>query len=98
MLNGSIGFSYIGDCRGNNDKLNQMIQTAFDNAQINRITLITVQDNVGTSIIGGGITTVIIFKSDYQYAPIVSLKYSNPGVMLGIVVNGKFGGFKLLHS
>ena len=53
-----------------------MIQTAFDNAQINRITLITVQDNVGTSIIGGGITTVIIFKSDYQYAPIVSLKYN----------------------
>ena len=75
-----------------------MIQTAFDNAQTGRITLITVQDNVGTSIIGGGITTVIIFKSDYQYAPIVSLKYSNPGVMLEIVVNGKFGGFKLLHS
>ena len=75
-----------------------MIQTAFDNAQINRITLITVQDNVGTSIIGGGITTVIIFKSDYQYAPIVSLKYNNPSVMLGTVTNGKFGGFKLLHS
>ncbi len=75
-----------------------MIQTAFDNAQTGRITLITVQDNVGTSTIGGGQTTVIIFKSDYQYAPIVSLKYDNPSVMLGTVTNGKFGGFKLLHS
>lgn len=75
-----------------------MIQSTFDNAPNNRITLITVQDNVGTSTIGGGISTVIIFKSDYQYAPIVSLKYSNPSVMLGTVMNGKFGGFKLLHS
>lgn len=99
FLNGSIGlFKYIGDCRGDNDKLNQMIQTAFDKAQNGRITILTVQDNVGTSTIGGGITTAIIFKSDYSYAPIVALKYSNPSVMIGAVTNGKFGGFKILHS
>ena len=98
-LNGSIGlFKDIGDCRGDNDKLNQMIQTAFDKAQNGRITILTVQDNVGISTIGGGMTTVIIFKSDYRYAPIVGLKYSTPSVMIGTVTSGKFDGFKILHN
>ena len=75
-----------------------MIQTAFDNAQNGRITLITVQDNVGTSTIGGGQTTVIIFKSNYQYAPIVCLKYNTPRVVIGTVTSRKFNGFKILHN
>ena len=76
-----------------------MIQTAFDNAQINRITLITVQDNVGTSIIGGGITTVIIFKRDESYAPIVGLKYNDMGISIiyGSIYEGKFTGFSKQH-
>lgn len=76
-----------------------MIQSAFDNAQINRITLITVQDNVGTSCIKGGITTVIIFKSNNSYAPIVGLKYNNMGISIvyGSIYEGKFTGFSRQH-
>ena len=98
-INGSLKFSNIGDCRGNNDTLNQMIQTAFDNAQSQRITIKTVKDNVGTSCLKGGITTVIIFKSDESYAPIVGLKYNDMGISIiyGSIYEGKFTGFSKQH-
>ena len=103
LLNGSINdrslFVNIGDCRGNNDTLNQMIQTAFDNAQIQRITIKTVIDNVGTSCLQGGMTTVIIFKSDESYAPIVGLKYNEMviSIIYGSIYEGKFTGFSKQH-
>ena len=76
-----------------------MIQSAFDNAQNRRITIKTVQDNVGTSCLEGGMTTVIIFKSDESYAPIVGLKYNEIGISIiyGFIYEGKFTGFSKQH-
>ena len=76
-----------------------MIQSAFDNAQNRRITIKTVQDNVGTSCLEGGTTAVIIFKIDESYAPIVGLKYNDMGISIiyGSIYEGKFTGFSKQH-
>ena len=87
-------FTYIGECEGNNDKLNKIIQNAFDAAKLNAISLFTVSDSVGSSILKGGTYAIVIPKYINQYCPIISLAYDNVGIRIlyGSVIEGKFMG------
>lgn len=93
-LNGSIEFSYIGDCNGDDYKLNKIIQTAFDAAKLNTISLFTVSDNTGNSILNGGTYAIVMFKYNARYSPIIALKYNTVSaeILYGSVFEGKFVG------
>ena len=95
-LNGSLNFRIKnfgnGTNSGGSKSLNQIVQEAFDATETGTINIGYVND--------GAILTIIIFKSNPSYCPIIALSYNTTGACIvksGNVYGGEFKGFTDVH-
>lgn len=96
-LNGSLnlGIKSFGNSTsgGGSKSIDQLVQEAFDATKTGTINIGYVND--------GTILTIIIFKANPSYCPIIALSYNVTGACIvksGNVYGGEFKGFTNVHS